>query len=107
MPHKEIKPITPAEARKKFAYSIPDFIIEAVNKLITAKIGTSKSVTLTQEEILEKIGASEREEKFRKQVHEKKWLDFEPIYRKAGWKVVYDKPGFNESYEPTFTFTAK
>lgn len=29
------------------------------------------------------------------------------VYEKAGWKVSYDKPGYNESYDPYFKFTAK
>jgi len=35
------------------------------------------------------------------------WLDVGKIYENAGWKVEYDRPGFNESYEATFSFTAK
>jgi hypothetical protein len=34
-------------------------------------------------------------------------MDFEPFYEKAGWKVVYDKPGYCESYAANFTFTRK
>ncbi len=32
------------------------------------------------------------------------WLDVEDVYREAGWVVEYDKPGYCESYEATFTF---
>lgn len=35
------------------------------------------------------------------------WLDFEVVYEEAGWDVVYDKPGYNESYGANFTFKAK
>ena len=35
------------------------------------------------------------------------WLDIEPLYEDIGWKVTYDKPGFNETYEATFTFDKK
>jgi hypothetical protein len=31
-------------------------------------------------------------------------LDVEDAYRKAGWKVEYDKPGYNETYEASFKF---
>lgn len=34
------------------------------------------------------------------------WLNFEGAYRRAGWKVEFDKPGYNESYPATFKFTA-
>lgn len=31
-------------------------------------------------------------------------LDVEDVYRAAGWEVTYDKPGYNETYDATFTF---
>ena len=41
----------------------------------------------------------------RKEIYDKNWLDVEDVYESAGWKVEYDKPGYNENYEPTFTFS--
>ena len=39
---------------------------------------------------------------------EEGWLDVEDVYRKAGWEVIYDAPGYNESfYEPSFEFRIK
>jgi hypothetical protein len=35
---------------------------------------------------------------------DKHWLDFESIFRKAGWKVKYTKPGYNESFPAYWTF---
>ena len=40
-------------------------------------------------------------------VYEKGWLDVEPIYRKAGWVVAFDNPGYNESYEANYIFKKK
>ena len=37
-------------------------------------------------------------------VFKNKWLDVEEVYRKAGWKVEYDKPGYCEDYEAYFVF---
>ena len=37
-------------------------------------------------------------------VYRNHWLDFENLYKQVGWKVEYDKPGFNEFYEPVFIF---
>jgi hypothetical protein len=34
-----------------------------------------------------------------------KWLNFETAYRSKGWKVDYDKPAYNESYDAFFQFT--
>jgi hypothetical protein len=44
---------------------------------------------------------------FQSEVYAKGWLNFEAIYEEAGWKVVYDKPGYNETYDANFTFTKK
>lgn len=33
------------------------------------------------------------------------WMDFEPLFRRAGWRVDYDRPGYCESYEPKFVFS--
>jgi hypothetical protein len=35
------------------------------------------------------------------------FMNVEPIYRAAGWKVEYDQPGYNESGEGMYRFTAK
>lgn len=40
-------------------------------------------------------------------VFERGYLDIEETYRKAGWSVVYDKPGYNETYDAFYTFTRK
>ncbi len=37
-------------------------------------------------------------------VFAKGWLEVEDIYRKAGWKVKYDKPAYSENYPATFKF---
>ena len=108
------KPITPAEALGKSGENIPDFVIEAFDELITEGIRGSTSVTITQDEAVERIiskmpariadnlGHSRRDEIF-----EKNWLDVEELYREQGWEVQYDKPAYNESYAPTFTFSSK
>lgn len=36
---------------------------------------------------------------------ETKQLDFEDIYRAAGWKVKWDKPAYNEVYGAYWEFT--
>jgi hypothetical protein len=40
----------------------------------------------------------------KQQIFDDNLLDVEEVYEKAGWKVEYDKPAFNESYPATFTF---
>lgn len=43
----------------------------------------------------------------RNEIFSKKYLDFEKRYEDAGWKVVYDRPAFDENYQPFFAFTEK
>ena len=40
----------------------------------------------------------------RNEIFNKGWLNIEEVYRSAGWKVNYDKPAYNESYDAYFTF---
>lgn len=92
----KVKPITPDEV----VHEIPDVIIEVVNDLIREKWNGQKSHIL-QEEILERLSIP------RDEIFDKHWLDFEHIYREAGWHVIYDKPGWNENYKAFFDFTKK
>lgn len=42
------------------------------------------------------------------EIFDNHWLDIEDIYREQGWKVKYDKPGYNEeSFKPYFEFSVK
>jgi hypothetical protein len=43
----------------------------------------------------------------RGEIFHRGWLDVEDAYRAEGWTVVYDKPGYNESYAASFTFSAR
>ena len=40
-------------------------------------------------------------------IFDKGSLNVETIYRKDGWNVEYDKPGYNESYDASFKFSRK
>lgn len=94
------KPITPDEC----VGSIPDVIIECVNEFLKAR-GGSHEITITQDELIERICA--RTEYERHQIFSNNWLDIEETYRRAGWHVEYDKPGYNETYKAYFTFRRK
>lgn len=97
-------PIKPSEALEKKAKDIPEEVFEAFNELIVANIDASGSATILQEDVIAKI-----KEKLRctGKTFKFDWLDVEPAYRKAGWSVSYDKPGYNESYEASFNFSKK
>lgn len=94
-----IKPITPTEVASA---KIPDEVIKAFNDLIVAE-WDGYSAVIHQDEICTLV--AERLKVKRQTVFANKWLDVEDIFRQAGWKVEYDKPGYNETYEATFTFS--
>ena len=100
------KPITPKQAEERFVERIPDVIIDAVNDLIAEKYSPiNRDFTITQEEILERVCG---EGKLRRaDVFNNNWLDIEKLYRKSGWSVHFDKPGYCENYEPYFEFCPK
>lgn len=101
-------PVTPEEVVNRRLKDIPEAVIEAWNGVIakyfqgSAKSGSSRFV---QDEavdaIIEAMGCD------RKVVFDNHWLDIESLYRDAGWSVTYDRPGYNESYDPTFEFRVK
>lgn len=99
-----IKPITPAEVQ----HIIPDFIIEAVNKLIQEKWDGEEAV-IKQDEIMEIVASDDPDDPrpTHDEVYDKRWLDFEPLYRKAGWIVDFEKPAYCETFDAYFTFKKK
>ena len=97
------KPITPKEVVSKKVSTIPDEIFEAFNELIVENFD-GHTACFTEKSIIARIvkkGISS------KKAYDNHWLDIEEIYEKAGWKVEYDSPGFNESYDATFSFSKK
>jgi hypothetical protein len=96
-------PITPETAVAHKASRLPSEVIEVFNDLIADRFD-GQSAQFRQEEAVEAIVARGVVPD-RKAVFDRHWLDVEPVYRAAGWHVTYDKPGFNETYAATFTFT--
>lgn len=85
-------------------HHLPDAVVESVNELLI-KYGASSHIVIKQKEIEElvvtRLGVSAQV------IYAEKWMDFEPVFRDAGWDVYYDKPAYCETYEPTFTFTKR
>ncbi len=80
-------------------------MIEAFNRCIAREWDGAFAV-VAQETILNEIdGLNPSEAPNARQAFEKGWLDVETLYEENGWDVEYDKPGFNESYPATFTFS--
>lgn len=100
-----VKPISPEEVAKTKLNQIPDEVIEAFNELIAENFSNGYSVvkqSLAVARIAKKMKKTGKADKF-----DINWLNIEEVYEKNGWKVVYDKPGYNESYPATFTFSKK
>jgi hypothetical protein len=95
------KALSPNEADelRSQGHSIPPEVIEAVNDLIVTKPGNFFSLMISdvKRAISDKMGISTADILDH-------WLDFEPVYRKAGWSVHYDRPGYNENYEGHYKF---
>jgi len=106
-----MKPIRPDEVTQTKCERIPDLVIESVNECIIRNWNENSSrSSFTQNEIIKEIQLKYKEAGTpiqRQEIFDSKYLDFEPIFRKIGWKVEYDKPAYCESYEPSFIFTKK
>lgn len=101
----EIKAISPDEIIQNLGKIIPPAIIAAVNQLLMEKYrGTGVRITL--KEIIAKA-ISIDETLTSTIISEKKYLDFEDLYRKSGWAVSCDTSGYNENYDAYFIFKKK
>jgi len=96
-------PLRPQDIGPIAAARIPDFVIEAVNELLV-KHSASPTITLLLHEVTDAAMARAPIDVTRDQLFDEHWLDFEPIYRDAGWRVTFDKPAYNETYESRFVF---
>lgn len=101
----KIVPITPKEIMNNLEYIIHPSIIKAVNCLLKERY-KGREVIIKQKEIIKKSkeftpSLTERE------IFDDHHMDFESIFRKAGWKVEYHSPDRDESFEEYFRFSAK
>ncbi len=103
-----IIPITPEEVGKKTNGLLPDFVITAVNKLIIKEYSSyTKDLIITQEQLITVILLSAPKGTIKDDIFRNGWLDIEETYRNYKWKVIYDKPVWNEAYDPYYRFTGK
>lgn len=101
---RKVEPISPQEVVAIKALNIPNEVLDVFNKEIAAK-WNGHSCTLLESDVAQKIASALSITV--SQVYELKYLNVEPIYRKKGWKVEYDKPGYCETYPATYTFSSK
>jgi len=105
-----VQPISPQEALDAKITTIPDWMIETVNEMLTSRMTKRPYITLLQKDICNaaiKKAAEAGVKTSSSEIYAEHWMDFEPFYEKAGWKVAYDKPAYCETYEANFTFTKK
>jgi hypothetical protein len=96
-----VKPITPHEVAGYKASSTPEEVIAVFNELIARGWDGRQSI-VRQTDAVAMI--ANRMKSTQAKVYEMHVLDVEPIYEAAGWRVEYDRPAYNETGEPTFTF---
>lgn len=95
------RPIKPDEVEHLKREGTPAGVFEVFNELIAVSYRDGRA-TIRQDVVVERIA-----QKLGVESHEifaKGWLDVEVAYREQGWKVTYDKPGYNETYEAFFVF---
>lgn len=113
------KPISPKDVTVQKAKAFPPFVFEAFNELI-AQNYTCGSATVKQKDVVTRmvsiankhISDQDLDEEFggygssvnSNKIYDNGWLNVEEVYREQGWKVSYDKPGYNESYDAYFVF---
>jgi hypothetical protein len=118
-----VKPIRPAEAKKQkeenWERDLPAPVLAAINDTIVEHIEPG-SFTINQDVMIRVIlarlaegraGYNGKEENMpycyaatRQDIINNKWLDFEPMYRKAGWDIEYVKPGIGDLYVAYWRF---
>jgi len=95
-------PIRPEDVEPLKEKNIPEWVFEFFNKAIADKWNGTQSI-VTQSDIVRDMVASGKCS--RNDIFEHGYLDVESIYRKAGWKVVYNKPQYWEDHPVTFLFS--
>ena len=98
------KPLKPTEIAQAKKAAIPLQVIEIVNDLIARNWDGEKSIVKTAEIVEAVIDIPEYKDLQSKDIHNKRWLDFEVIYESVGWNVVYNFPNPNEEFIPYFQF---
>ena len=101
-----VEPIKPSQVVKKKKDVIPDYVIESFNELIVKHFDGSSSI-IKQDEVVSLILSKMPEGSKQQDIFNNKWLNVEDVFRKAGWEIDYDKPGYNETYPATFEFKPK
>lgn len=99
------KALTPQEAIIRFTNEIPEPVFEVWNSLIVGNLKVQNGNVNSEfflEDLTEKLTTVMNVS--RELAKDKGWFDLEDIFRDKGWKVEFNKPGYNESYPAYFKF---
>lgn len=100
------QPISPDEASSKdrVITSVPGEVFAVFNEFLIARYKKGGTVIIRQDEVMRAL-LTRLAPITRQEIYDRQWLDIEGAYERYGWKVTYDKPGFNESGEALFMFS--
>jgi hypothetical protein len=102
--HREfIEPVSPEGLDQLKRELIPPEVFETFNRLLGEKAVNGYAV-INQDEVVKELTERGLE---RQNIFRKGWLNIESLYEANGWKVIYERPGYNESGQSYFTFRAK
>lgn len=96
-----VQPLKPSEILPAKLELMPDEVMQVFNDLIAVNFTRGKARVLQKDVVnrLVALGHSAND------IYKNHWLDVEGIYKTAGWKVIYDKPAYNETYDAYFEFS--
>ncbi|MCZ7862618.1 hypothetical protein O9X98_14680 [Agrobacterium salinitolerans] len=95
------QPIRPDEIAEAKVGHIPAAVIEAFNKLIALNF-SGGSAEVKQADVINEVVSTTNLDRY--EIIDKGYLNVEEIFRKAGWKVSYEKPDYTESFPAYFEF---
>lgn len=95
------QPISPTELATACEKEIPGEVFEVFNDLMKLSWDGTQAVVNQDDAasmIAKRLGITTSD------VFKMRYMDVEEHYRKKGWVVTYDKPGYCEAGEATFVF---
>lgn len=98
-----MNPITPKEAAEQADNFIPDEVISSFNKLIAQDYSNGRA-TVYQADAIDLIC---EQMKIERGAFNFNWLNIEQVFRRAGWKVEYEKPCIGDTFKAFFQFQKK
>ena len=103
----KVMALTPEVAFINFYKSVPDAVLECWNEAIMENLQVSGQKNVSSSFTLKYL-SKKIQKKMNcnfEQAKKAGWFDLEKVFRDQGWKVEYDQPAYNESYDSTYYFS--